>query len=182
MIYTGIYKATSLLWTLRILVVYKTQHKRPVEIRFLYVRLLECCWWETVVSGRNCGWMCAKKAPIGNKINTILQFCHHKLNIGTQYFFFITTQLGVNKRKYRSGLAGEINRPQVLLYPLIESSNIPRYNWYKNIDKVILCVAIHVLVKQYHVSCTVLTLVPGHLNFTKANGKHGKIDGKYVQL
>jgi hypothetical protein len=101
--------------------------------------------------------MCVKKAPIGNKINTILQFFHHKLNIGTQYFFLfifkplkkskiciqsfkkdndipnsilllITTQIGVNKRKYRSGLAGEINRPQVLLYPLIESSNIPRYN------------------------------------------------------
>jgi hypothetical protein len=27
-----------------------------------------------------------------------------------------------------SGLAGEINRPQFLFYPLIESSNIPRYN------------------------------------------------------
>jgi hypothetical protein len=27
-----------------------------------------------------------------------------------------------------SGLAGEIDRPQVLFYPLIESSNIPRYN------------------------------------------------------
>ena len=29
---------------------------------------------------------------------------------------------------YCSGLAGEIDRPQVLFYPLIESSNIPRYN------------------------------------------------------
>ena len=90
--------------------------------------------------------------------------------------------LNENWRKYCSGLAGEIDRPQVLFYPLIESSNIPRYNWYKNIDKVILCVVIHILVKQYYVSRTVLTLVPGHLNFTKANGKHGKIDEKYVQL
>jgi hypothetical protein len=62
---------------------------------------------------------------------------------------------------YCSGLAGEIDRPQVLFYPLIESSNIPRYNWYKNIDKVILCVALHVLVKQYYVSCTVLTFSTG---------------------
>jgi hypothetical protein len=84
-------------------------------------------------------------------------------------------QLALNTT-YCSGLSGEINRPQVLFYPLIESSNIPRCKRYKNIDKVNLCVAIHVLVKQYYVSRTVLTLVPAHLNFTKANGKHGKID------
>ena len=31
-------------------------------------------------------------------------------------------------QKLCSGLAGEIDRPQVLFYPLIEFSNIPRYN------------------------------------------------------
>ena len=75
---------------------------------------------------------------------------------------------------YCSGLASEIKSPQVVFYPLIESSNIPRWKRYKNIDKVILCVAIHVLGKQYYVSRTVLTLVPGHLNFTKANENMAK--------
>jgi hypothetical protein len=45
--------------------------------------------------------------------------------------------------------------------------------------KLIIEESTNAILKQYYVSSTVLTLVPGHLSFTKANGKHGKIDGKY---
>ena len=41
---------------------------------------------------------------------------------------------------------------------------------YTCTGKAILCLAYTIF------------LVLGHLNFTKANGKHGKIDGNYVQL
>ena len=67
---------------------------------------------------------------------------------------FRKTVLKFHRGRYCSGLAGEIDRPQVLFYPLIESSNIPRYNWCKNMDKVILCVAMYV-------SRTVLTFSTG---------------------
>ena len=70
------------------------------------------------------------------------------------YYIFLLAYNYLYLRGYCSGLAGEIDRPQVLFYPLIEFSNIPRYNWYENMDKVILCVAICV-------SRTVLTFSTG---------------------